>query len=175
MGGGWRSGMEPQILVRCFREDAGKVGVWAGGGGGEAGHIVVPKEGVMRGKVSSQGGSDGRELSSVWFSKRKLKSLANQHIPSLPMGHIFKWKKMHGPGRTPRIRTFHGSGGEPLGMQAGKTIAAPGQQGKHWAPMTSWLFSVGCDWTRPSPLLTPTHRHIRRMTTGAQGKSVPHR
>lgn len=37
---------------------------------------MPPKQGLMRGKGASDGGSDGRELSSVQFSKLKLKSLA---------------------------------------------------------------------------------------------------
>lgn len=72
---------------------------------------------------------------------------------------------MYDPGENPNIRTLRGSGGEPLGMQGGNTIATSGQRGKPWAPMTSWLFSVAGDWTHPSPLPTSTHRHIRQMTT----------
>lgn len=71
------------------------------------------------------------------------------------------------------MRALRGSGGEPLGTQARKTIAANGPQGKPWAPMTSWLFSVASDWTLPSPLPTSTHRHIREMTTEQRGKVFP--
>lgn len=127
------------------------------------------------GRVASPGESDSegvgiRSWKHSAILKVKLQIPCQIIYPRL-LEHIFRRKKMYVQSRNPNIRTLCGSGGEPLGMQAGKTIAANGPRGKPRAPMTSWLFSVPGDRTLPSPLPTSTHRHIKQMTT--QGKSVP--
>lgn len=70
--------------------------------------------------------------------------MPNNVFPIWLLGHIFRWKKMCIQSRNPNIRALCGSGGEPLGMQTGKTIAANGQRGKPWLrwPHGSFLSPV---------------------------------